>query len=140
VTVGGRRYFLCRNHHEAGRDAATRQAILANLERQLAKGDKALVGNTGFRRFLKTEGHGHFAIDPAKAEQDAKFDGVFVLRTNTDLDPLAAMLQAAVDRGGDLPHRQAPPRHPADLPQGRPDHRTRPVETAVAVGVQVRLL
>jgi hypothetical protein len=93
VTVGGRRYFLCRNHQEAGRDAAARQAILANLERQLTKGDKALVGNTGFRRFLKTEGHGHFAIDPAKAEQDARFDGVFVLRTNTDLDPLAAMLR-----------------------------------------------
>jgi transposase len=93
VTVGGRRYILCRNHQEAERDAVTRQAILANLERQLARGDKALVGNTGFRRFLKTEGHGHFAIDPAKTEQDARFDGVFVLRTNTDLDPLAAMLR-----------------------------------------------
>jgi len=93
VTVRGRRYFLCRNHQEAARDAAARQAILANLERQLAKGDKALVGNTGFRRCLKTEGHGHFAIDPAKAEADARFDGVFVLRTNTDLDPLAAMLR-----------------------------------------------
>ena len=68
-------------------------AILASLERQLARGDKALVGNTGFRRFLKTEGHGHFVIDPTKAEKDAKFDGVFVLRTNTDLDPLAAMLR-----------------------------------------------
>jgi hypothetical protein len=93
VTVADRRYILCRNHQEAERDAAARQAILANLERQLARGDKALVGNTGFRRFLKTEGHGHFAIDPAKAEQDARFDGVFVLRTNTDLDPLAAMLR-----------------------------------------------
>ena len=93
VTVGGQRYILCRNHQEAERDAAARVAILANLERQLAKGDKALVGNTGFRRFLKTEGHGHFAIDPTKAEKDAKFDGVFVLRTNTDLDPLAAMLR-----------------------------------------------
>jgi transposase len=92
VTVGGRRYILCRNHQQAERDAATRQAILANLERQLARGDKALVGNTGFRRFLKTEGS-HFAIDPAKAEEDARFDGVFVLRTNTDLDPLAARLR-----------------------------------------------
>ncbi len=92
VTVGGARYILCRNHQEAERDAVTRQAILANLERQLPRGDKALVGNTGFRRFLKTEGS-HFAIDPAKAEADARFDGVFVLRTNTDLDPLAAMLR-----------------------------------------------
>jgi hypothetical protein len=92
VTVGGRRYILCRNHQEAERDAADRVAILASLERQLARGDKALVGNTGFRRFLKTEGS-HFAIDPAKAEADARFDGIFVLRTNTDLDPLAAMLR-----------------------------------------------
>ena len=93
VSVGARHYILCRNHQEAEADAAGRDAILANLERQLARGDKALVGNTGFRRFLQTEGHGHFAIDPTKAEEDAKFDGVFVLRTNTDLDPLAAMLR-----------------------------------------------
>jgi hypothetical protein len=93
VTVGGRRYILCRNHQEAERDAAARRAILANLERQLARGDKALVGNTGFRRFLKTEGQGHFTIDAGKAEEDARFDGVFVLRTNTDLDPLTAMLR-----------------------------------------------
>jgi Transposase DDE domain len=92
VIVDGQRYILCRNHREAARDQAARQAILANLERQLAKGDKALVGNTGFRRFLKTGGS-HFAIDQARAERDARFDGVFVLRTNTDLDPLAAMLR-----------------------------------------------
>jgi hypothetical protein len=93
VTVGGRRYILCRNQQAAARDQAARQAILANLERQLARGDKALVGNTGYRRFLKTEGEGHFAVDSGKAEEDARFDGVFVLRTNTDLDPLAAMLR-----------------------------------------------
>jgi transposase len=93
VTLGGQRYILCRNHQEAEKDAAAREAILASLKRQLAKGAKALVGNSGFRRFLKTEGHGHFAIDPAKAEADAKFDGLFVVRTNTDLDPLAAMLR-----------------------------------------------
>jgi hypothetical protein len=93
VTVGGARYILCRNHQEAERDAADRAAILAKLAQHLKKGDKALIGNTGFRRFLKTEGHGHFAIDRGKAEQDARFDGIFVLRTNTDLDPLAAMLR-----------------------------------------------
>jgi hypothetical protein len=93
VTVGGARYIVCRNHQEAAKDAADRAAILAKLAQQLKKGDKALVGNTGFRRFLSTEGHGRFVIDPAKAEQDARFDGVFVLRTNTDLDPLASMLR-----------------------------------------------
>jgi Transposase DDE domain len=93
VTLGGRRYIVCINHQEAERDAANRAAILAALERQLRRGDKALVGNAGYRRFLKTVGEGHFAIDCSKAEEDARFDGVFVLRTNTDLNPLAALLR-----------------------------------------------
>jgi hypothetical protein len=93
VMVGKQRHIVCINHQEAEKDAAERNAILESLERQLKKGDKALVSNTGYRRFLKTEGTGHFAIDRAKAEEDAKFDGVFVLRTNTELDPLQAMLR-----------------------------------------------
>ena len=93
VTLGGVRYIVCINHQEAAKDAADRTAILAALERQLRRGDKALVGNTGFRRFLKTVGDGHFAVDRSKADEDARFDGVFVLRTNTDLNPLVAMLR-----------------------------------------------
>lgn len=93
VTLGGARYIVCINHQEAAKDAAERAAILAALERQLRRGDKALVGNTGYRRFLKTVGKDHFTIDRAKAVEDARFDGVFVLRTNTDLSPLAAMLR-----------------------------------------------
>jgi hypothetical protein len=93
VTLGGARYIVCINHQEAAKDAAERVAILAALERQLRRGDKALVGNTGYRRFLKTAGKDHFAIDRAKAAEDARFDGIFALRTNTDLNPLAAMLR-----------------------------------------------
>ena len=124
VTLAGRRYIVCRNHQEAEKDAADRAAILAALERQLRKGDKALVGNTGYRRFLKTVGDDHFAIDRAKADEDAKFDGIFVLRTNTDLNPLEAMLllQATLDGRADLPHGQASARNAADLPQARRDH------------------
>jgi len=43
VLLAGRRYIVCRNHQEAEKDAADRAAIVAALERQLAKGDKALV-------------------------------------------------------------------------------------------------
>ncbi len=93
VTLGGARYIVCINHQEAAKDAAERAAILAALERQLRRGDKALVGNAGYRRFLKTVGKDHFTIDRAKAAEDARFDGIFVLRTNTGLDPLAAMLR-----------------------------------------------
>ena len=92
VTLAGRRYIVCRNHQEAQKDAADRISILAALERQLAKGDKALIGNTGYRRYLKTISDEHFAIDAAKVEEEKKFDGIFVLRTNTDLNPLEAML------------------------------------------------
>jgi hypothetical protein len=92
VALAGRRYIVCRNHEEAKKDAADRAAILAALERQLKKGDKALVGNGGYRRFLATTGEKGFVIDRAKAEQDARFDGVFVLRTNTELAPLEVML------------------------------------------------
>jgi hypothetical protein len=92
VMLAGRRYIVCRNQQEAEKDAADRAAIVAALERQLAKGDKALVGNTGFRRYLKTISEQRFAIDPDKVEQEKKFDGIFVLRTNTDLNPLEVML------------------------------------------------
>jgi transposase len=92
VTLAGRRYIVCRNHDQMRKDAAARAAILAALERELKKGDKALVGNKGYRRFLMQPDDGHFAIDRAKVEEDAKFDGVFVLRTNAHLSPLEAML------------------------------------------------
>jgi hypothetical protein len=92
VMLAGRRYIVCRNHQEAAKDAADRAAIVAALERALQKGDKALVGNAGYRRYLKTITADHFAIDQAKVEEDRKFDGIFVLRTNTELAALDAML------------------------------------------------
>ena len=92
VTLGGVRYIVCINHQEATKDAAERATILAALGRQLRRGAKALGGDNGYRRFLKTAGNDHFTIDRAKAAEDARFDGIFVLRTNTDLNPLAAML------------------------------------------------
>src|ERR1700675_4629330 len=92
VTLAGRRYIVCRNHDEAEKDAADRASILAALERQLKKGDKALVGNTGYRRYLKTISDEHFAVDPDKVEDEKRFDGIFVLRTHTELNPLEAML------------------------------------------------
>jgi hypothetical protein len=80
---------------------ADRASIVAALEYQLAKGDKALIANTAFRRYLKTISDEHFAIDPDKIEEEKKFDGIFVLRTNTDLNPLEghALLRAALDGG-----------------------------------------
>jgi hypothetical protein len=52
------------------KDAAARASIVAALERQLAKDDKALIGNAGFRCYLKTIGGERFAIDPDKIEEE----------------------------------------------------------------------
>ena len=93
VTIAGRRYVLCHNEAEAKKDAEARAAILAALERKLAQGDKALVGNAGFRRFLRSPKGEGFTIDPAKVEADARFDGLFVLRTNTKLSALQVVLR-----------------------------------------------
>ena len=93
ITVGGRRYVLCRNEEEANKDAEARAAILAALERTRAQGDKALVGNAGFRRFLGSRKGEGFTIDPAKVEADARFDGLFVLRTNTKQSALQVVLR-----------------------------------------------
>jgi hypothetical protein len=93
VKIAGRRYVLCRNEEEAHKDAAARAELVAGLERKLAQGGKALVSNKGFRRFLKApEGDG-FVIDRAKVEADARYDGLFVLRTNTRVAPLQVVLR-----------------------------------------------
>jgi len=79
-----RRYIVCVNPDEAAKDRHDRAAIVAALEKALTQGDKSLIGNTGFRRFLKTTGT-RFAIDEAKITADAEYDGKWVLRTNTGL-------------------------------------------------------
>ena len=63
------------------------------LREQLRSGDKSLVGNKGYRRFLSDSGPGHFGIDEAKVAEDARYDGKWVLRTNTDLDTAEVALQ-----------------------------------------------
>ena len=39
-------------------------------------------------RVLKIEGDSHFAIDPERVADAAKFDGVYVIRTNARISPL----------------------------------------------------
>ena len=103
VVLGGRRYVLARNPEQARKDAETRTALLAGLERKLTQGDKALVGNAGYRRFLADPAGEGFTIDAAKVEADARYDGLFVLRTNTKLTALQVVLRyrnlLAVEQG-----------------------------------------
>ena len=92
VKVGNRRYVICHNEEQARKDQYDRQAILKSLGDQLQKGDKSLVGNKGYRRYLKCEGT-RFEIDEEKIESEELFDGKWVLRTNTDLSFIDVALQ-----------------------------------------------
>jgi transposase len=84
VWQGERRYIVCLNPEQARKDAHDREAIVKALEAQLQNGDKSLVGNKGFRRYIKTSNT--FQIDREKIKQESRYDGKWVLRTNTDLD------------------------------------------------------
>jgi len=85
VRVGERRYVVCLNPQEVHRDAQARGAILEQLQHILQKkGAKAVVGNKGYSRYLKME-RGSVSINDEAVKADARLDGKFVLRTNTDL-------------------------------------------------------
>ena len=93
VLVEGRRYVVCLNEEERRKDAQDRAAIVAHLRQQLKQGDKSLVGNKGYRRYLKREGAGRFVVDEARLANEPRFDGLWVLRTNTDYPAATVALQ-----------------------------------------------
>ena len=84
VQIEDRRYIVCLNLEQAKKDAADRKAIIEALEKKLRQGTKALVGNRGYRRYLTVE-KGAIRIDHDKIALEARYDGKWVVRTNTDL-------------------------------------------------------
>jgi len=83
VWVEDRRYVVCLNEEERRKDVYDREAIVGHLKEQLRSGDKSLVANKGYRRYLKVQGDNHFAIDEEQIKAEARYDGLWVLRTNT---------------------------------------------------------
>jgi len=92
VMVGDKRYIVCVNEDQAKKDAGDREAILAALREKLKQGDKSLVGNKGYRKYLKSAGAA-FEIDEAKIKEDERYDGKWVLTTTTDLSARGVALQ-----------------------------------------------
>ncbi len=79
-----RRYVVCLNEDQAKKDRFDREAVVASLRDALGKGDKSLVGNKGYRKYLCAGGK-QFAVDEDKIEEEARYDGKWVLTTNMDL-------------------------------------------------------
>jgi hypothetical protein len=92
VWVDTRRYIVCYNEEKAWKDQQDREAILASLEKQLDRGDKSLVGNKGYRKYLKAT-KPHFAVDWEKAEAEERFDGLWVLQTDLEMDAAEVALK-----------------------------------------------
>ena len=72
---------------------------MAAPDAQLKKGDKALIGNSACRRYLRkagARGVSSFEIDAGKLAEEARFDGIFVLRINAKVTPLQAVLRYAI--------------------------------------------
>jgi len=92
VWVGDRRYIVCYNPEEAEKDAHDREALLQSLEERLKDNPKGLIGNRGYRRYLVVNGEA-VTIDRKKVEEESRFDGKFVLRTNTRLSAEEVAIQ-----------------------------------------------
>lgn len=84
VVHNEKRYIVCMNTRQARKDAADREAIIASLKEQLKKGPKSLVGNKGYRKYLKVDKNSA-RIDTEKVNYESRFDGRWVLTTNTNL-------------------------------------------------------
>lgn len=84
VLIDDRRYIICVNTRQARKDAADRQAIIDSLTEKLQRNPKSLIGNKGYRKYLKMTGK-QVVIDEEKIAEDARYDGKWVLKTNTDL-------------------------------------------------------
>ena len=93
VRIQDRRYIVCSNADQARKDRADREAIVAALRDQLKRGDKSLIGNKGYRKFVKSVGSKRFEIDEQKIQDEARFDGIWVLQTDTSLAPAEVALK-----------------------------------------------
>jgi hypothetical protein len=87
VKVADHRYVVCLNEEQRRKDAADRQAIVEHLRAELKRGDKSLIGNQGYRKFVAEAGKQRFTIDEAKIQEEARYDGQWVLQTNLADEP-----------------------------------------------------
>ena len=84
VVLDGKRYIVCINPRQARKDAQDRQGIVDSLKEKIKTNPKGLIGNKGYRKYLKMDKES-VSIDQDKIEVDSRYDGKWVLLTNTSL-------------------------------------------------------
>ena len=83
VILNGKRYVVCLNPKQARKDAKDRQAIIDSLQKKMETSPKSLIGNKGYRKYIKIK-KDSVSINREKIEWESRFDGKWVLSTNTD--------------------------------------------------------
>jgi transposase len=87
VAHEGVRYIVCFNPEERERDRQVREEAVARLKEKLKAGQvRQLIGNSAYRRYLRLDG-AKVTIDTETLEEEARYDGKYVLRTNCSLSP-----------------------------------------------------
>jgi hypothetical protein len=87
----GDRYIVCLSPLGAEEDRKNQDGILAHLEEKLAGGTAQGLLRGAARRYVRLHA-GVVTLDRAKVAEDARCDGKWVLRTNTDLPAEEAAL------------------------------------------------
>jgi len=89
----GDRFIICHNPDQAGRDAAIRARLVAQLEELIdgsgaltaaerGKIEGSLAGRPGLKRFLRVTPSGLLRIDKARIKAEENLDGKYLLRTS----------------------------------------------------------
>lgn len=84
VKLSGERYIVCLNPEEAARDKEKREQIVSDLEEKLKSAPSRIITNRGYRKYLRIA-KSAVRLDTAKVKEESRFDGKFVLTTNTEL-------------------------------------------------------
>jgi transposase len=85
VLVNDHRYVVCHNPEAEERDRKRREEIIERARADLTKkGAQAFIMPRGLRRFVELKG-GELALREAVIREEARYDGRWVVRTNTGL-------------------------------------------------------
>ena len=85
VRLQERRYIICHSQEEEEQDRRRREHIVRQLEEKIAtQGLKGFMANRAYKKFLIVKGK-KVSLDHKRIEEEARFDGKFVLMTNTSL-------------------------------------------------------
>lgn len=84
VELEGQRYIVCLNPEEEKRERQLREQLIEAPKTKISCAPSSVITNRGYRRYLKIK-KGSLRLDMEKVKKEARFDGKFVLTTNTEL-------------------------------------------------------